>query len=131
MSLGDSATPLGKVRGLGPAGVGGEHWLRERLTSAALIPLSVWFVASILWLPGLDQKTIVEWLRAPSGAVPMALFVVVNFMHAVEGTKSWIYDYFHDDANRFAAHMVLVFAAIAGASFALFALARIAFGTSA
>ncbi|MCA1652993.1 MAG: succinate dehydrogenase, hydrophobic membrane anchor protein [Sphingomicrobium sp.] len=129
MSLGESATSLGKVRGLGSAGVGGEHWIKERMTSAALIGLSIWFLASILWLPSLDQKTIGEWLRAPTGAVPMALFIILNFIHAVEGTKSWIYDYFHDDGNRFAAHLILVFAAVLGSAFALFALAKIAFGT--
>ena len=131
MSVGESSTPLGKVRGLGAAGVGGEHWIKERMTSAALIPLSIWFFASLLWLPSLDQKTLGEWLRTPTAAVPMALFVIFNFIHAVEGTKSWIYDYFHDDGNRFAAHLVLVFAAVLGSAFALFALARIAFGAAA
>ena len=37
MSLGESATPLGKVRGLGSAREGGEHWLSERVTSIALL----------------------------------------------------------------------------------------------
>ena len=37
MSLGESATPLGKVRGLGSARHGGEHWLTERVTSVALL----------------------------------------------------------------------------------------------
>ncbi len=41
MSLGDSATPLGKVRGLGSAREGGEHWLTERVTSIALLWLPV------------------------------------------------------------------------------------------
>ena len=131
MILGKSSTPLGKVRGLGPARVGGEHWMRERMISIALVPLSIWFLASLLWLPSLDQKSLAEWLRLPTAAVPMMLFVVLNFIHAVDGTKSWIDDYFHDDGNRFAAHLLLTFAAILGSAFALFALARIAFGAAA
>ena len=131
MSMGNSSTPLGKVRGLGPSRSGGGHWLDERLTSVALVLLSIWFLASLLWLPSLDQKTIVEWLRAPTGAVPMALFVIVSFVHGVEGTKSWIDDYVHDEGNRVAAHIFLLFAAIGGAAFALFALAKISFGVPA
>ena len=50
MSLGDSATPLGKVRGLGSAGEGGEHWLTERVTSIALLLLGTWLIASLLIL---------------------------------------------------------------------------------
>ena len=57
MSLGDSATPLGKVRGLGSAHEGGEHWLTERVTSIALLLLGTWLIASLLLLPKLDQQT--------------------------------------------------------------------------
>ena len=78
MSLGDSSTPLGRVRGLGSAHHGGEHWLTERVTSIALLLLGTWLIASLLLLPALDQRTVIEWLRAPSGAVPMALLVIVG-----------------------------------------------------
>lgn len=131
MSLGDSSTPLGKVRGLGAAHSGGGHWMDERITSIALILLSVWLIASLLWLPGLDQKTLAEWLRSPLGAVPMALFVILSFVHALEGMKVVVDDYVHDEGNRVACHIVLLFAAIGGSAFALFALARIAFGVPA
>ena len=58
MSLGDSASPLGKVRGLGSAREGGEHWLSERVTSIALLLLGVWLLASLLLLPALDLRTL-------------------------------------------------------------------------
>ena len=79
MSRGDSASPIGKVRGLGSAREGGEHWLGERVTSIALLLLGTWLVASLLMLPDLGQGTIAEWLKAPSGAVPMALLVIIGF----------------------------------------------------
>ena len=79
MSLGDSATPLGKVRGLGSAREGGEHWITERVTSIALLLLGTWLIASLLLLPKLDQRTLVEWLHAPTGFIPMALLVIVGF----------------------------------------------------
>jgi succinate dehydrogenase / fumarate reductase membrane anchor subunit len=128
MSLGDSATPLGKVRGLGSAREGGEHWLTERVTSIALLLLGSWLVASLLLLPQLDQRTLIEWLRAPSGAVPMTLFVIIGFKHALDGVKVTVDDYVHEEGNRFALNTLLLFLAVGGAALALYALASIAFG---
>ena len=131
MSLGNSATPLGKVRGLGSAHHGGEHWLTERVTSIALLFLGTWLLASLLLLPKLDQRTLVEWLHAPSGAVPMALLVVIGFRHALDGMKVVVDDYVHQEGDRFAWNILLLFLAVAGGAIALFAVARIAFGAIA
>jgi succinate dehydrogenase / fumarate reductase membrane anchor subunit len=131
VSVGESATALGKVRGLGSAHQGGEHWLRERVTSAGLLLLGSWLIASLFFLPALDQRTLAEWLAGPSGAVPMALFVVAAFVHALDGMKVIVDDYVHDEGNRFAVNTLLLFLAVGGASLALFALGRIAFGGTA
>ena len=131
MSGGESATALGKVRGLGSARHGGEHWLAERVTSAALLLLGAWLIASLLLLPSLDRSTLAEWLAAPSGAVPMALFVITSFIHALDGMKVIVDDYVHDEGNRFALNTLLLFLAVGGAALALFALGRIAFGGAA
>lgn len=131
MSAGDSATPLARVRGLGSAREGGEQWLAERVSSAALLLLGAWLIASLLFLPSLDRRTLAEWLAAPSGAVPMALFVITSFVHALDGMKMIVDDYVHDEGNRFAANTLLLFLAVGGASLALFALGRIAFGGAA
>jgi succinate dehydrogenase / fumarate reductase membrane anchor subunit len=131
MSRGDSATPLGRVRGLGSAHHGGEHWLTERVTSIALLFLGVWLLASLLLLPKLDQRTLIEWLHAPSGAIPMALLIVVGFRHALDGVKVVIDDYVHEAGNNFALNLLMLFLAVGGGAIALFALARIAFGAVA
>ncbi len=131
MSVGESATPLGKVRGLGSAREGGEHWLGERVSSAALLLLGSWLAGSLVLLPGLDHGTIVEWLRSASGAVPMALFIIVAFSHALQGLKVVVDDYVHDEGNRFGLNILLLFLVVGGAAVALFALAKIAFGVQA
>ena len=131
MSIGGSSTPIGKVRGLGSAHHGGEHWLTERVTSIALLLLGVWLLASLLLLPKLDQRTVVEWLHAPSGAIPMALLIVVGFRHALDGVKVTVDDYVHEESGRFVVNLLLLFLAVGGAALALFALARIAFGAVA
>ena len=131
MSVGESSTPLGRVRGLGSAREGGEHWLTERVTSIALLLLGTWLIASLLFLPARDGRTIAEWLQAPGGAVPMALLVVVGFKHALDGMKVVVDDYVHDEGNRFALNTLLLFLAVGGGALALFSLARIAFGGAA
>jgi succinate dehydrogenase / fumarate reductase membrane anchor subunit len=131
MSIGQSSTPLGKVRGLGSAREGGEHWLTERVTSIALLLLGSWFIASLLILPALDPHTLREWLRSPSGAIPMALLVIVGFKHGLDGMKVFIDDYVHEPGRNFVINTLLLFLAIAGAAIALYAIATIAFGGAA
>ena len=131
MSLGDSSTQIGRVRGLGSAGEGGEHWIRERVLSIAQLLLGAWLIASLLFLPSLDRATLAEWLRSPSGAIPMTLFVITAFWHALDGMKVVVDDYVDNDGNRFALNTLLLVLAVGGGAIALFALLRIAFGGNA
>ena len=128
MSQGESATPLGKVRGLGSAREGGHHWLEERFTSIALLLLSFWLLFSLFLLPDLSLVIIKEWLGSAWGAIPMALLVITAFKHGLDGLKVAVDDYVHDEGTRIGLHYFLAMAAIGGASVALFALARIVFG---
>jgi len=64
-------------------------------------------------------------------ALPMALLVITAFKHGLDGMKVVVDDYVHDEGNRFALNTLLLFLAIGGASLALFALGRIAFGGAA
>ena len=127
MSQGESATPLGKVEGLGSAHRGGRHWLEERFTSVALLLLSMWLFFSLMMLPNFQFATLKEWLGSAWSAIPMALLIVTAFKHGLDGLKVSVDDYVHDEGNRIALHYILTMAAIAGASVALFALARIVF----
>src|SRR5206468_8998120 len=120
--------PLGKVRGLGSARHGAEHWLSERVTSLALLLLGTWLIASLLLLPSLDPHTLTEWLRGPSGAIPMALLIITAFKHGLDGVKVVVDDYVHEEGGRFVINTLLLFLAVGGAALALFALASIAFG---
>lgn len=131
MTAGRSETPLARVRGLGAAGHQGGHWIEERFVSLALIPLSLWFIFSLAMLPALDRGTLVEWLRAPAAAVPMALFIIASFKHSIDGVKVWIDDYVHDEGHRLGAHYAVAMAAYVGGALSLFALAKIAFGAPA
>src|SRR5687767_11393375 len=101
MSRIESGTSVPRPSVTSSAHHAGEHWIHERLWSAAALLLGVWLLASLLMLPGLDQRTLSEWLSGASGAVPMALLVIVAFKHGADGLKVVVDDYVHDDANRF------------------------------
>jgi succinate dehydrogenase / fumarate reductase membrane anchor subunit len=96
-----------------------------------LVLLGIWFVASLLLLPKLDQRTLAEWLSAPSAAVPMALLIIVGFKHALDGVKVVVDDYVHEPGNNFIVNLILLFLAVGGGALALFELASIAFGGAA
>jgi succinate dehydrogenase / fumarate reductase membrane anchor subunit len=122
-----SMTPVPQP-GAGGSPHGGEHWVHERLTSAALLLLSLWLVISLMLLPSLDRLTLTEWLRAPSGAIPMALLVILAFIHSVDGLKTVIDDYVQDEGSGLLLRGLLLFAAVGAGALALFSLAKIAFG---
>ena len=130
MSLGESATPLGKVEGLGSSQHGGHHWLEERFTSVALVLLSLWLIFSLIMLPDLAQRTLAEWLSGAAGAVPMALLVITAFKHGLDGMKVVVDDYVHEEGVRLGVHFFMTMAAVGGAALSLFALGKIAFGAA-
>ena len=124
-------TPLGRVRGLGPAGHGGADWWSVRLNSVALLLLSIWLVASLLRLPSLNYGTITEWLGDPLAAVPMLLLVVTVFWHIKHGLKEIIDDYAHSESGKVLWTTLLAFFVYGGGTLAVFCVLKVALGGSA
>jgi succinate dehydrogenase / fumarate reductase membrane anchor subunit len=119
-------TRLGRVRGLG-AGGGTHHWILQRLSALALVPLSVWFVVSLLVLPGYDLETARLWLAQPLVAVLMLLFVNTSLWHMGQGLQVVIEDYIHSMGHKFLALIVLRFVTWFAMALATFSLLQIAF----
>ncbi len=90
-------TPLSRARGLGSAKHGTEHFWRQRVTSVALVPLTVFFLVTVLALVGADHDRVVAVLSSPWVAVPMLLVVVVAAMHMRLGMEVIIEDYVHSE----------------------------------
>ena len=126
-----SKTPLGRVRGLGAAGEGAEHWWHERLSSIAALLLYVWLIVSLLRLPALDYATLSQWLAQPFAAVPMLLLVATSFWHAKMGLQVVVEDYVHEEGGKFFWIVLINFAAILAAALAMFAVLKVAFAGSA
>jgi succinate dehydrogenase / fumarate reductase membrane anchor subunit len=95
-------TPLARVRGLGAAKDGTGHWWMQKLLSLALIPLTIWFVASVIALAGADHAAVTAWLGNPVSAGLMILLVVATFYHGLLGVQAVIEDYVHNEAAKFA-----------------------------
>lgn len=86
-------SPLARVKGLGSAKTGVQHWWLQRLTGLALVPLSVWFVASLVCVAGADYDTAAQWLRSPLSALLMLLLIYGIFHHGLLGMQVVIEDY--------------------------------------
>ena len=119
---------LGRARGAGPAKDGVAHWWAQRLTALALVPLTVWFVASVVLLTGSDYERFTAWLGAPLPAILMILLIVATFHHAQLGLQVVIEDYVHNGALRLTGIVIVKFAAILLGLGAVFAVLRIALG---
>jgi succinate dehydrogenase membrane anchor subunit len=123
----DLRPPLGRALGLGSAKEGVEHWWSQRLSALALIPLSLWFVASVIGHLGADYVTFHAWLADPISAVLMILAVGVTFHHTNAGVQVVIEDYVHTEWVKLAALIVLRFACFVLAAAGIFAVLKIAF----
>jgi succinate dehydrogenase / fumarate reductase, membrane anchor subunit len=100
-------TVLRRVRHLGSAREGLREWRLQRLTAIALIPLGLWFVASMLRLAVSDHVTAAAWLGAPVPALVTILFLLAIFAHAVVGVRSVLDDYVHTRARLVAADLLV------------------------
>ena len=109
---------LRRVQHLGSARNGLRQWRLQRLTALALVPLGVYFVASMLRLAGSGRVTAAQWLSAPVPALLVILLVLAGLAHMLAGLRSVLLDYVHSRARLVLANLLLraVVAILAGAS---------------
>ena len=127
MALGKMSTPLGRVRGLGAAKSGTEHFWRQRLTAVANIPLTIAFVLIVVALLGRNHAFVVQILGTPLVAIVMLLFILSITTHMRIGMQVIIEDYVHDEAAKFVLIMANTFFTIALALACAFAILALSF----
>ena len=96
-------TPLGRVRGLGSAKSGTEHWWLQRVTAIANIPLVIFLVIFVIRHLGASRAEIVASIANPFVAILLALTFVSVLWHMRLGLQVVIEDYVHGHAAKFAA----------------------------
>jgi succinate dehydrogenase / fumarate reductase, membrane anchor subunit len=91
---------LGRVRGLGAAKSGVHAWWQERVTSIALVPLTLWFIAVVLTHIGADRAAIAHWASRPFNSVLLLALVITTFHHMALGLQVVIEDYIHGEVAK-------------------------------
>ena len=122
-------TSLGRVLGRGSAKDGPGHWWAQRVTSVALIPLTLWLFFSLLMLPDFGYTTVRTWLALPTSSFIALLLVAVSTYHSYLGTTVVIEDYVHAVGLKVLSLMLLRFLYVLFGGASLFAILRIAFGS--
>jgi succinate dehydrogenase / fumarate reductase membrane anchor subunit len=93
-------SPLGRARGLGPARAGATHWWVHRLTSLALVPLTLWFLCAMVRMIGATRDDVVSWMAGPLPIVLLIALVIATFHHLQAGLQVVLEDYVENDALR-------------------------------
>jgi succinate dehydrogenase / fumarate reductase membrane anchor subunit len=118
-------TPLSKVLKLGSAGEGPGHWWIQRVTAVALVPLTAWFVISLLGQPLQSYDAMRGWLGQPWVAVLTILMVFTLAWHAKLGVQVIIEDYVHGKGAKTTLLLLSTFLHFGAAVAAIFAILRI------
>ena len=126
--MADMRTPLAKVRGLGSAREGTEHFWRQRLTAVANIPLILFFLGFLISLNGADYATVREAFSNPFVALMFLLMLLSGLYHMRLGMQVIIEDYILGEGLKVALIMLNTFFSIAVGVASVYALVKLAFG---
>ena len=120
-------TPLSRVRFLGSAHSGTDHFWKQRVSSVALGPLTVIFVFVVIGLLGRNHAAAAQILGSPFVAISVMLFVIASAYHMWLGMQVIIEDYVHSDRKLTLIMCNTFFCFVIGLS-CIYALVKLSFG---
>ena len=124
-------TPLGRARGLGSAKHGAGHWVSERVSAIALVPLVLWAVYGVLRLAAGDYGFAVHWIQDPLNATLVVVTLAISFWHMHAGLRVVIEDYIHKALSKSALLLLNLFVCGLTGALAVFSILKVALGAAA
>ena len=121
-------TPLAKVRGLGSAREGADHFWKQRLTAVANVVLAAFLIWLLVKVAGADYATVKRTLARPQYAIPLLLLVLSGVVHMRLGMQAIIEDYVQSEGGKVAALMLNSFFAMLVGLTCAFAVMKLSFG---
>ena len=123
-----SKSELSKAKNYGAAHEGTHHWLMQRATAITNIPLTIWFVYSIVSLVGKGASQATEFFESGLNAALMALVIFSSFYHAALGLQTVIEDYVQSKPKKIASLFVVKGGLLALGIVTMFAILKLHLG---
>jgi succinate dehydrogenase / fumarate reductase membrane anchor subunit len=124
-------TPLGRARGLGSAKSGVGHFIGERVSSVALVPLVLWGIWAAVGLAGGSFNDAVAWMRSPINAALTILLALTGFYHMQLGMRVIIEDYIERHVTKAALLLLNLFFCCAAGVLTVLSVLKVAAGGGA
>jgi succinate dehydrogenase / fumarate reductase membrane anchor subunit len=121
---------LARVFGGGAAHAASRHWIAQRFTAIALVPLTIWFLVSLLLLPDMAYATVHAWVARPLPAALLCLLVVFLFWHSRLGVEEVVADYMRPPRLHAATLLLSTLLHVLAGAAALLAVLRMALGNA-
>jgi succinate dehydrogenase / fumarate reductase, membrane anchor subunit len=121
-------TPLARVRGLGSAKEGTDHFWKQRVTAFSNIFLVLFLAGLMVSIAGADYAVVKKTLQKPAIAILLLLLVLSGVHHMRLGMQTIIEDYVHSEGRKILCLMLNSFFAISIALTCMFAVMKLSFG---
>lgn len=126
--MADLRSPVARVRGLGSAKSGTQHWWHQRVSAVALILLVAWFVVSLILKAPAEQAHVRAWVSSPVTMVMLIMTILFGLWHAALGMQVVVEDYVHSEGMKIGLILLIKCLAALAAVAAVVAIFRMAFG---
>jgi succinate dehydrogenase / fumarate reductase membrane anchor subunit len=120
-------TPLSRVRHLGSAKSGTDHFWKQRVSSVALVPLTIVVLFIVIGIMGRNHAAAAQILGSPFVAITLIMFVITSAYHMWLGMQVVIEDYVHSDM-KLTLIMINTFFCFAVGLSSVYALVKLSFG---
>ena len=119
-------TSLGRARGLGSAKHGVGHFITQRVSAVALVPLGLWALYSGLTISRLGFDGALAWLHSPLNAILAILLAVAATVHMRIGMQEIVEDYIHKSSTKRVLLILNYFVCVLAVATAVFSILKIA-----